>query len=107
MSSILEDTLLYQIKALGLPEPIREYRAIPGRRFKWDFCWDDEDQRLLVEIQGGTYVKSGHSTGKGIARDMEKLNLATLAGWRVMQFDRKMIENGTAVEMIKKALETK
>jgi len=36
--SHLEDTLASHIKLLGLPEPIREYVAIPGRRFRWDFA---------------------------------------------------------------------
>jgi hypothetical protein len=35
---------------------------------------------------------------------MEKLNLAQLAGWRVMQFSRGMIESGEALDMIAKAL---
>jgi len=51
--SHLEETLLWQIKAAGLPMPEREYRAIKGRMFRFDFAWEKE--RLLVEINGGTY----------------------------------------------------
>ena len=40
-----------------------------------------------------------------VAQDMEKLNLATLAGWRVLQFDSKMIKTGAAIEIINQALE--
>lgn len=102
-NSFLEDQLLYQIRALGLPEPEREYRgAVPGRRYRFDFAWPA--RRLLIEVQGATYTRGAHSTGSGIARDMDKLNLATLNGWRVLQFDRKMVENGIAVDLIAQAL---
>jgi very-short-patch-repair endonuclease len=101
--SALEAELALQIRSLGLPEPVREYRAIPGRKFRYDFCWEKE--RLLVEVNGGTYTKGAHSTGQGIARDYEKANLATLDGWRVLMFDGKAVKNGEAVETIRKALE--
>jgi len=101
--SALEAELALQIRALGLPEPVREYRAIPGRKFRYDFCWEKE--RLLVEVNGGTYTKGAHSTGQGIARDYEKANLATLDGWRVLMFDGKAVKSGEAVETIRKALE--
>ena len=101
--SALEAELALQIKALGLPEPVREYRAIAGRKFRFDFAW--LEQRLLVEVNGGTYTKGAHSTGRGIARDYEKANLAVLQGWRVLTFDGKAVKSGEAVETIRKALE--
>lgn len=101
--SALEAELALQIRALELPEPIREYQAIKGRKFRFDFAW--VDARLLVEVNGGTYTKGAHSTGAGIARDYEKANLATLQGWRVLMFDGKAVKSGEAVEIIRKALE--
>ena len=100
--SDLEETLLFQIRALGLPEPEREYRAIQGRKFRWDFAYPA--QKLLIEVNGATWVKGGHSSGRGISRDYEKLNLANLAGWRCLLFTSEMIESGEAVEMIQKCL---
>ena len=102
--SHLEETLLWQIKAAGLPMPEREYRAIKGRKFKYDFAWTLPHHRLLVEVQGGIWSGGSHGRGWGIKRDMTKLNLAMLAGWRVMQFDTGMVENGEALDMIAKAL---
>jgi very-short-patch-repair endonuclease len=101
--SALEAELALQIRALGLPEPIREYQAITGRKFRFDFAW--LEHRLLVEVNGGTYTKGAHSTGQGIARDYEKANLATLDGWRVLMFDGKVVKSGVAVEVIRQALE--
>ena len=102
-ASQLEAELALQIKALGLPEPVREYPAIKGRKFRFDFAW--LERKLLVEVNGGTYTKGAHSTGAGIARDYEKANLAQLAGWRVLSFDGKAVKDGTAVEVIRQALE--
>lgn len=103
--SSLEALLLEKIREAKLPEPIREYKALKDRQYPWDFSWPEH--RLLVEIQGAIYQRGAHSRGAGIERDMEKLNLATLAGYRCMQFSRRMIEDGTAVEMIRQALEVR
>lgn len=101
--SALEAELALQIKALGLPEPVREYRAIKGRKFRFDFAW--LDARLLVEVNGGTYTRGAHSTGQGIARDYEKIRLGQDCGWKVYPFDGKAIKSGEAVEIIRQALE--
>ena len=102
MTNPLEDLFALQCEQAGFPAPLREYAAVPGRRFRWDFAWTDA--RVLVEINGGTYARMGHSTGTGIARDYEKSNLAVLAGWKVFAFDRRMVEAGTALDVTAKAL---
>ncbi len=102
--SHLEDTLAAHIKLLGLPEPIREYTAIPGRRFRWDFAWPNF--RLLLEVQGGTWGKGGkggpsaHSGGLAASRDCEKGNLATCAGWRTLNVTTDQIRKGEAVRFL-------
>jgi very-short-patch-repair endonuclease len=87
-----------QIALAGLPKPEREVLAIPGRKFRFDFSW--AEFRLLVEIQGGTWKKGAHSTGQGISRDTEKLNLATIEGWRVMQFTVDQVRSGQALRWL-------
>lgn len=104
-NSTLEYLLEHQIRALELPVPEREFRAIPTRKFRWDFAWPEH--KLLVEVNGGTWGKGGHSTGAGIARDYEKNNLANLAGYRCLIFTGAMVESGEAVDMIAKCLEVK
>ena len=74
--SDLEEVFALQLDALGLTGYLREYPAVKGRKFRWDFCW--KSARLLVEINGGTFTKGAHSTGTGIRRDYEKNNLAQL-----------------------------
>ena len=102
MASALEDLFAFQLDSAGLTGYVREYQAIPGRRFRFDFAWRKE--RLLVEINGGTYSKGAHSTGTGINRDYEKGNLAVLNGWRVLSFDTKQVKSGAALEMVEQIL---
>ena len=101
-ASELEDIFAAQLDAVGLDGYVREYQAIPGRRFRFDFCWQKE--RLLVEINGGTYSKGAHSTGTGINRDYEKSNLAVVNGWRVLSFDTKQVKSGAALEVVEQIL---
>ena len=103
-SSALEDLFAFQLDAAGLTGYIREYQAIPGRKFRFDFAFIQPEHRLLIEINGGTYSKGGHSTGTGINRDYEKNNLAVLNGWRVLSFDTKMVKSGAALEVVEKFL---
>jgi very-short-patch-repair endonuclease len=68
-------------KALGLAKVRRAYVA--------DFAWPDA--RVVVEVQGGTWVKSGHSTGTGIQRDAIKALTAAAGGWVVLGLTGEMI----------------
>ena len=91
-ASPLEDEFALQLQIASIPFE-REYRAINGRKYRWDFLVGS----ILVEIQGGTWTKGGHSTGKGLHRDYEKNNAAVLAGWRVLYFDAEMVRSGAAL----------
>lgn len=100
--SALEDRLAEQIRDAMLPEPIREYRAIASRRFRWDFAWPEH--RLLLEVQGGVWKLGGHTSGAGVTRDCEKATLAALGGFRCLAVTRKHIESGLALEWLRQAL---
>ena len=106
MRSELEGTLAFQMRIAGLPIPLEEFKAIPGRRYRWDFAWlcPPGTRGLLVEVNGGVWAKGGHSTGKGISRDYEKANLAMLAGWRCLTVTAEHIESGQALRWIMEAL---
>lgn len=98
--SELEERFAFQIHAYNLPEPKREYQFHPARKFRADFCWSE--YRLIVEINGGTWMKkSGHNTGTGILRDYEKSNAAQLMGYCYLQFTGKELDDLTAIETVK------
>ncbi len=100
--SALEDTLALFIQGSDVPAPEREFRFHPTRKWRFDFAWPA--LMWAVEVQGGTWVNGGHSRGKGMARDMEKRNEATLLGWRVLYFDTDMVNDGEAIQVIERAL---
>lgn len=102
-SSELEALLEFQLRAAKLDKLfVREYAAIEGRKWRWDFCCPRA--RLLIECNGQIWHKGGHSSGRGLTRDAEKLNAATLAGFRSLVFTREMIESGEALRTIEQAL---
>ena len=100
--SALEDTLLFQIKAAGLPEPEREYRFHPVRKWRFDLAWPS--QQIAVEVQGGTWVQGKHSRGQGHTNDCEKMNTAQIMGWIVLSFTGDMITSGEALQTIEEVL---
>lgn len=100
--SKLESDLAFAIKAVGLPEPVREYQFAPPRKWRADFAWPE--RRLLVECDGGTFTGGRHVRGLGFERDAEKSNAANLAGWRVLHFNQRQITSGEALNQIERAL---
>lgn len=79
----------------NLPEPVRQHKFHPERKWRWDFAWPD--QKLAVEIQGGSWVGGGHNTGAGQAKDYEKLNAATRLGWRCLLYSTPMLKDMASV----------
>ena len=108
IASELEDTFAMQLNAVGLDGYVREFRkAIPGRKFRFDFAFVSgkwQGKMLLIEINGGTYTRGGHSTGTGIKRDYEKGNLAVQYGYKLLTFDADMVKSGQALEFTEKIL---
>ena len=103
--SELEELLLLQIKAEGLPIPEREVtfalRAY-GRRWRFDFAYPQ--WKIGIECEGGTWIKGRHTSGQGYRKDCEKYNYANLMGWRVLRFTKGMIESGEAIRFIKNTI---
>ena len=102
MTSALENLFAMQLDSAGLTGYVREYRAIPGRKFRFDFAFLRE--RLLVEINGGTYNGGAHGRGCGISRDYTKANLAVVHNWRVLSFDTKQVRSGAALAVVEQLI---
>ncbi len=78
----------------------REYRAIPNRRFRYDFYIPPN---LLIELQGGIWqYRPSHASASGIRRDYEKVNLATLNGYKILLFTGDMVDSGEAIEIVER-----
>lgn len=121
------------VAAAQLPEPIRELRFEKGccahragshpmigrlagfcvhcddkheyvaaRRWRFDFAWPE--RKLAVEIDGAVHSGGRHTRGAGYEADIEKMNAAVLAGWRVLRFTSGQLDSGYALETLEKAL---
>jgi very-short-patch-repair endonuclease len=93
----MEASLLTQVRAAGLPDPVPEYAFDPGRGWRFDYCWPEA--RLAVEVEGGTRKPGGgrHNRAAGYERDCEKYNRAALGGWVVLRFTTRMVADGRAL----------
>lgn len=70
----------------------------PARQFVYDAC--HSDALVVVEFQGGIWMeRGGHNTGKGITRDVEKLNFAHYAGYAELQLTTDMLKDNNPAEV--------
>lgn len=101
--SALETHLLTSMRLSGLPEPEREYRFHPTRKWRLDFAWPS--LRWAVEVEGGIYRGGGHTHVKDLKRDMEKHNALAVMGWRCLRVHGDQVRSGEAVALIRQALD--
>jgi very-short-patch-repair endonuclease len=102
VASSLEDMLVYQLRVIGLPHPLREHRFAPPRKWRFDLCWPD--RKLAVEVEGGQWVRGRHARPAGMRADCEKYNTALLDGWRVFRFVSDQVTDGTALAVLERVL---
>jgi very-short-patch-repair endonuclease len=100
--SELVERLVWLVVAANLPNPIREFRFHPTRRFRFDLAWPN--RMIAAEVDGGTWVGGRHTTGAGFEKDAEKMSEAAVLGWRVLRITKGMIESGKALDLIERAL---
>lgn len=100
--SAAEEMLAFHLRAAGI-EFEREYLYAKPRKFRADFSFPAA--RLLAEIQGGIFTGQAHGSVKGVLADIERLNVATLAGYRVLRFTPQSVKSGEALQLIERALQ--
>lgn len=80
----------------------QEYQFADGRRYRFDFA--NIERKVAVEVNGGQWAKSGHTSGKGVQRDAEKLNLAQSLDWTVFVLTTSMLHKRHYREHIERIL---
>ena len=102
--SKLEETLALHMRADQI-EFVREYKFHPTRKWRFDFAL--VKKKIGIECEGLTNpaLKSRHTTNQGFEQDCEKYDEAAIYGWRVLRFTWNMIRSGTAIGMIKRAID--
>jgi hypothetical protein len=93
------DVVNQQLRALHLPEGLREYRFdASGRRWRFDLAW--VHRMLACEINGAEWQQGRHNRGAGMAKDFEKMNAAQVQGWVVLQFTGSQVKSGAAITVL-------
>jgi very-short-patch-repair endonuclease len=87
----LEEEFAFLVRVCGLPAPVRQFKFLPYRRFRFDFAWPE--YKVFVEIEGGTWIGGRHVRPAGYARDCEKYNEAALNGWVGLRFTSDMLRD--------------
>lgn len=89
----LNPTVEFEVtwESLGGPVLEKEYRFHPDRRWRSDYA--HPDSRVLIEIEGGTWVRGRHVRPKGFIADCEKYATAALMGWTVFRLPSEMIDD--------------
>lgn len=80
-----------------------EYKFHPARRFRLDFA--HLPSKTGIEINGGVWVKSKHSSGVGIQRDYEKQLIAASIGWVILPLSAASIQSDAALKLVRQAIE--
>jgi len=91
------DLLCIHLAELGM-EFIREFKFYAERKWRADFCIVEHS--VLIEINGGVWNQGRHTRGQGFIADMDKLNHATMLGFRVLQFSTEQVLDGTAKKFL-------
>src|ERR1700733_14572633 len=91
--SVGEETFSLHMKARGLT-PVREFQFHSERKWRLDFAF--VEQRLGIEIDGGSRSYGRHNRSEGFEADCEKLNAAAALGWRILRYTTEMVTRGAA-----------
>ena len=62
---------------------VRQFRPFKERRFSCDFLLSDYN--VIIEIEGGQWINGRHQRGTGYKNDIEKYNMITLAGYKILR----------------------
>lgn len=107
-----EEQLAFEIRAHRLPEPIRQHKwateflTAKGRprQFRADFAWPAAEYRLLLQVHGGLWMRSGggHSHPMHIEKDIEQHQIAVLLKWFVMPVTTDEVKRGDAIALLER-----
>jgi len=85
---------------------VTEYKFHEKRKWRFDFALIfPYTNYVAIELEGGYFVRGGHSRGAAQIRDNEKFNEAALLGWKILRFTPQQITKGEAIRFIKRLFE--
>lgn len=97
MNSDLEEKFAAALDEAGIKYE-RQAKLIPKRRFRTDFFIPPT---LVVEIEGGVFTGGRHTHPTGFVGDIEKYNLYTSLGYRLLRFAATHLNKTNLADTIK------
>ena len=103
MLSKSEEAYALMLKDSGLPAPVREFKFLPDRKYRFDFAWPSQaivgapGWRLAVEIEGLTAQGGRHQRKDGFVNDAEKYRLALEQCWMVHRIPSTTLVKGASL----------
>lgn len=84
-----------------------EYRFSAEKGYKLDYAIPE--YKLGIECDGGIHKKgkSGHSSGTGIQRDINKSSLLAANGWLLIRRTPQQLITAETIDLIKRAISSK
>lgn len=92
-------------KLWSFPEAAPEHVFHPTRKWRFDYAWPKH--HVAFEFEGGSWVGGAHTRGKGYAKDCLKYAEAAILGWIVIRGTTEMVSDGTAFDLLQRALESR
>lgn len=90
-----------------------EFYFTTDRMYRFDYAipiaQDNNILMIAIEVDGGIWARgaSGHSSGKGIQRDMDKSTLANVSGWTLLRVVPSDLCTQRTIDLITKAIDYK
>jgi hypothetical protein len=81
---------------------VQEHKFSLERRWRMDYA--HLGLLICIEIEGGVWTMGGHTRPVGFLKNIEKYNAATLCGWAVLRITPQMVKDGSAFDLVDKAL---
>lgn len=85
------ERLLYEVLNSAWPKQwVNEFQGIPGRKFRFDCA--NPSLKVAIEIEGGIWISGSHNRPVRYQLDMEKYNLATIEGWKILRYSPETLK---------------
>lgn len=97
--------VILEAELKALIEFVTEHKFHKTRKWRLDYYIPE--LKIAIELHGGVYTNGRHTRGTGFTADREKMNEAQISGIMVLEVTSEQVENGKAIELIKRAIESR
>jgi very-short-patch-repair endonuclease len=93
----------FAAEMVGAGKGIRERLKQHGLQ-DWRFDVAITSNLIAIELDGGTWTNGAHNRGSHMVSDMNKINTATVNGWRVLRFTHTHHKHSEIVDLVRRLI---